>query len=100
MCARLTEIFADVEIIRIGTDDKEHVSGLMSEYIIRVCGDIIKKLLYCFVGGFSGGCLLLSRFSESQPGHSIGDLLQFIEHEGCRSCMGKDFLGFPWRIVF
>ena len=60
----MTTIFSDIEIIRIGVARKEYVTGLVGDSIIGVCGDIIQEFLYCFVGGFSVRCLLMSEFSE------------------------------------
>ena len=64
MCSRLTAIFADVNIICIGLDGNDHVSGALGDSIIGVRGNIIQELLYCFVGGVSGGGLLLYEFAE------------------------------------
>ena len=56
--------FSDLEISLICVSGKEHVTGLISDTIIGVCSDIIEKLFYCFVGGFSGEGLFLSDFTE------------------------------------
>ena len=64
MCTTSTASFAGVEISCIGLAVKYHVAGLISDSIIGVCGYIVNKLFYCFVGGFSGGVFLLSEFSE------------------------------------
>ena len=64
VCSSLTAIFSDVEICRIGVPRRDHVSGLVGDSIIGVCNYIIQELIYRFVGGFSGGGLLLPEFSE------------------------------------
>ena len=64
MCSSSTTIFTDIEINLIRVAGKDHVASLVTDSIIGVCGDIIQEFLYCFVGGFSVRCLLMSEFSE------------------------------------
>ena len=54
----------DIKIIRIVVSIKDLVDILVGDSIIGVFGDIIQEFIYCFVGGFSGGGLLMSKFAE------------------------------------
>ena len=64
MCTSLTSSFDEVEISRIRVPVKYHKSESKIYYIIGVCSDIVKNLLYGLVSGLSDGGLLLSKFAE------------------------------------